>query len=171
MLVYSTGQGVHAFTLDLSMGEFLLTRESLHIPSKPKVYSVNQGHERFWPEEICKYVRWLRGLDQDSPYVLDGRYSGSLVMDFHRILLQGGVYLYPSYIEGNNYSSGKLRLVYEANPLAFLAEQAGAYASDGNRNILDIVPSALHEKTPLFIGNRQLVEQAEAFIHAPSPVG
>jgi len=164
MLVYSTGQGVHAFTLDHSMGEFLLTRESLRIPAKPKIYSVNQGRERYWTEAMCGYVRWLRGLDGDNPYMLDGRYSGSLVMDFHRILLQGGIYLYPADLSQQDHLSSKLRLVYEANPLAFLAQQAGAYASDGGQNILDIKPKELHQKTPLFIGNRDLVEQAELYM-------
>jgi fructose-1,6-bisphosphatase I len=171
MLIYSTGLGVHAFTLDHSTGEFLLTRETLRIPAIPKVYSVNQGRERYWPEAMCRYVQWLRGLDGNNPYVLDGRYSGSLVMDFHRILLHGGVYLYPADVAQNEHLSGKLRLVYEANPLAFLVQQAGGYASDSAQNILDLKPKRLHQKTPLFIGNRDLVKQAETYLreyHVPT---
>jgi fructose-1,6-bisphosphatase I len=162
MMVYTTGQGVHGFTLDPTMGEFLLSHSDIHIPAKPKYYSVNQGHEHYWATGIKQFTRWLQGMDEQVPRrPLSSRYIGSLVADFHRNLLQGGIFYYPA---DTRNPRGKLRLVYEAIPLAFVAEQAGGYASDGYRNILDVRPQSLHQRTPLFIGNRDLVEQAEEFI-------
>jgi fructose-1,6-bisphosphatase I len=162
MMVYTTGQGVHGFTLDPTMGEFLLSHSDIHIPAKPKYYSVNQGYEQYWTAAMKRFTRWLQGMDQEVPRrPLSSRYIGSLVADFHRNLLQGGIFYYPA---DTRNPKGKLRLVYEAIPLAFVAEQAGGYASDGHRNILDVRPQSLHQRTPLFIGNRDLVEQAEKFI-------
>ncbi|NJL92910.1 MAG: class 1 fructose-bisphosphatase [Anaerolineae bacterium] len=164
MMVYSTGQGVHGFTLDPSVGEFLLSHPNITYPAKPKYYSVNHGNERSWTPGVQQYIRWLQGFSGDDSPNLSLRYIGSLVTDFHRNLLKGGVYLYPGNLHDPQEPDGKLRLMYENIPLAFLAEQAGGYASDGHGNILDIQPHTLHQKTPLFIGNRALVEQAEAFI-------
>jgi fructose-1,6-bisphosphatase I len=162
MMVYTTGQGVHGFTLDPTMGEFLLSHSDIHIPAKPKYYSVNQGYAQYWTTGMKRFTRWLQGMDQEVPRrPLSSRYIGSLVADFHRNLLQGGIFYYPA---DTRNPRGKLRLVYEAIPLAFVAEQAGGYASDGHRNILDVQPQSLHQRTPLFIGNRDLVEQAEEFI-------
>src|SRR5690606_351788 len=161
MLVYSTGDGVHGFTLDPSVGEFLLSHPSIHIPSPPAYYSVNQGYERSWTEGVRRYVRWLQGLDGTGGPALGQRYIGSLVADFHRNLLRGGVYLYPGSASNPD---GKLRLTYEAQPLAFIAAQAGGYASDGLGDILEIQPQTLHQRVPLFIGNRDLVEKAEEFL-------
>ncbi len=161
MLVYTTGQGVHGFTLDPSVGEFLLSHHNIRIPEKPKYYSVNQGYEMRWSEGVKRYTRYLQGADGNGGPGLSLRYIGSLVADFHRNLLTGGVYYYPAT---SKRPQGKLRLLYEAAPLAFIAEQAGGYASDGQRNILDIMPDNLHQRTPLFIGNRSLVEKAEEFI-------
>jgi len=163
MLVYSTGNGVHGFTLDPSVGEFLLSHPNIRIPAKPRYYSVNQGYERKWSEGVQRYIKHLQGLDGESKG-LPARYVGSLVADFHRNILSGGVYFYPGEVTEDGKPTGKLRLLYEANPLAFLAEQAGGYASDGYQNILDIKPEKLHQRVPLFIGSRDLVEKAEEYI-------
>lgn len=163
MLVYTTGSGVHGFTLDPSVGEFLLTHPNIRIPEPPKYYSVNQGYERYWGEGVRRFTRSLQGLEGDNPS-LSHRYIGSLVGDFHRTLLSGGIFYYPADTKNPKITRGKLRLLYEAAPLAFIAEQAGGYASDGKQNILDIKPDSLHQRTPLFIGNRNLVEKAEEYI-------
>ena len=162
MMVYSTGQGVHGFTLDPGVGEFLLSHPDVCVPERTKYYSANQGHEQYWGEGVRRFTHWLQGMDRENPRKpLSGRYIGSLVADFHRNLLEGGIYYYPA---DTRNPRGKLRLVYEAIPLAFIIEQAGGYASDGHCNILDVQPESLHQRTPLFIGNRELVEQAEEFI-------
>lgn len=163
MLVYSTGHGAHGFTLDPSVGEFLLSHPHIRIPDQPQYYSVNQGYQQYWSEGVRRYTDWLQGLD-GSRKGLSLRYIGSLVADFHRNLLSGGVFYYPADSQDPRRPHGKLRLLYEAVPLAFLAEQAGGYASDGRQSILDIQPMELHQRTPLFVGNRELVEQAESFI-------
>lgn len=165
MMVYTTGNGVHGFTLDPGVGEFLLSHPNIRIPAEPKYYSVNQGNEKYWSEGVRRYTRWLQGMDEENPRKpCSGRYIGSLVADFHRNLLEGGVFYYPQDYKDPSKPQGKLRLLYEAAPLAFIAEHAGGYASDGRRPILDIVPEALHQRTALFIGNRDLVEMAEKFI-------
>jgi len=164
MMVYSTGQGVHGFTLDPRVGEFLLSHPNIRIPAKPKYYSVNQGYEQRWSAGIRGYTHWLQGAN-DQGIALSLRYIGSLVADFHRNLLAGGVFYYPAEGKDPKKATGKLRLLYEAAPLAFLAEQAGGYASDGYKPILDIEPTGLHQRVPLFIGNRKLVEKAEEFLH------
>lgn len=162
MMVYTTGQGVHGFTLDPSLGEFLLSHPNLRIPDSPKYYSANQAYHKYRSDGNQRFTRWLQGMDEeDEQDPLSERYIGALVADFHRNLLEGGIYYYPS---DSRYPNGKLRLIYEANPLAFIAEQAGGYASDGQRRILNIKPERLHQRTPLYIGNRELVEKAEAFI-------
>ena len=159
MMVYTTGQGVHGFTLDPSVGEFLLSHPYIRIPSPPKYYSTNQGYEKYWTEGVRRYVKWLQGLDEEGHDPLAGRYIGSLVADFHRNLLCGGVFLYPGSMA---LPEGKLRLMYEVQPLAFIAQQAGGYASDGVGDILDLKPQSLHQRVPCYIGNRDLVERAEA---------
>ncbi|MGD8968885.1 MAG: class 1 fructose-bisphosphatase, partial [Anaerolineae bacterium] len=162
MMVYTTGQGVHGFTLDPTLGEFLLSHPNLRIPDKPKYYSTNHAYEKYRSEGTRRFTRWLQGMHpEDERKPLSERYIGALVADFHRNLLKGGVFYYPA---DSRYTTGKLRLVYEANPLAFIAERAGGYASDGHRGILDIRPESLHQRTPLFIGNRELVRKAEEFI-------
>jgi fructose-1,6-bisphosphatase I len=164
MLVYSTGQGVHGFTLEPEIGEFLLSHPNIKIPSKPKYYSTNQGYQRNWSKGVQKFTEYLQG-DNPERKGLSLRYIGSLVADFHRNLLTGGVFYYPAERgNGDGKPQGKLRLLYEAGPLAFLAQQAGGYASDGRRPILDIQPTELHQRVPLFIGNRELVEKAEEMI-------
>ncbi len=163
MLVYTTGSGVHGFTLDPRLGEFLLSHPNIRIPEKPKYYSVNHGYEKYWSEGVRRFTHYLQGLDGEAK-PLSLRYIGSLVGDFHRTLLSGGIFYYPADTKDPSKPHGKLRLLYEAAPLAFIMEQAGGYASDGRQNILDIQPETLHQRTPLFIGNRYLVEKAEEFI-------
>ena len=163
MLVYTTGTGVHGFTLDPSVGEFLLSHPNIRIPEQPKYYSVNQGYEEYWSEGVKRFTHYLQGRD-DLGEGMSLRYIGSLVADFHRNLLAGGIFYYPADSKDPSKPHGKLRLAYEAAPLAFIAEQAGGHASDGTRNILDIEPESLHQRTPLFIGNRELVEKAEQLI-------
>ena len=160
MLVYTTGSGVHGFTLDPDLGEFLLSHEQMQMPEPPQYYSVNHSYYSGWSRGVQQYVNWLQGRGE-STVKLSERYIGSLVADFHRNLLLGGVFLYPAH-EGR--PQGKLRLLYEAGPLAFLAMQAGGYASDGRNPILDIEPTELHQRVPLFVGSRALVEKAEHFI-------
>lgn len=164
MMVYSTGQGVHGFTLDPSVGEFLLSHENIRIPKTAKYYSVNQGNEKYWTAGVRRYVKWLQGIHGTGHEPLGHRYIGSLVADFHRNMLRGGIYLYPGDLKERSKPYGKLRLMYEAQALAFLVEQAGGYASDGIGALLDIKPHRLHQRVPLFIGNRDLVETAEQFI-------
>jgi fructose-1,6-bisphosphatase I len=163
MLVYSTGQGVDGFTLDPSVGEFLLSHPNIYIPEDPKYFSVNLGYRKYWNEGVNRYTDYLQGLDGQRE-ALSLRYVGSLVADFHRNLLAGGVFYYPADSSDPRKPHGKLRLTYEAAPLAFLAQQAGGYASDGQQDILSIQPESLHQRTPLFIGNHSLVEKAEEFI-------
>lgn len=163
MMVYSSGAGVHGFTLDQTVGEFLLSHPDIRIPKKPKFYSVNQGYERYWAREIQEYTNDLQTRH------LSMRYIGSLVSDFHRNLLGGGIFYYPADTRDPEKPHGKLRLLYEAAPLAFIAEQAGGAASDGHQNILDIQPTSLHQRTPLFIGNKELVNLAKEYIRGEKP--
>ncbi len=163
MMVYSTGQGVHGFTLDPRIGEFLLSHPYMRVPETPKYYSVNQGNEHFWSEGVQKFTDWIQG-EEGADRDISLRYIGSLVADFHRNLLTGGIFYYPADTKDSDKPAGKLRLLYECGPLAFLAEQAGGYASDGTQSIMKIKPTSLHQRVPLFIGNRELVEKAEELI-------
>ena len=156
MLVYTTGQGVHGFTLDPSIGEFLLSHPNIRIPDEGRYLSVNDSYEGQWTEGAKQLMRRYRGLEGDRK-ALNVRYVGSLVADFHRNLLGGGVFCYPA---NKKSPGGKLRLLYEANPLAFICEQAGGAASDGVQRILDVQPTELHQRVPLFIGSRRDVELA-----------
>jgi fructose-1,6-bisphosphatase I len=162
VMVYTTGHGVHGFTLDPGLGEFLLSHPDIRVPDQPKYYSVNQGYERYWGKAVKHFIHWLQGMDPENPREpLSCRYIGSLVADFHRNLLAGGIFCYPP---DQRRPTGKLRLLYEAAPLAFVAEHAGGYASDGHHRTLDIQPENLHQRVSLFIGNRDLVEKAEEFV-------
>lgn len=161
MLVYTTGQGVHGFTLEPSIGEYLLSHEKIHIPARGTVYAVNEGNYQKWSQGLKKYVDSLKVRDKASGRPYSGRYSGCLVADVHRILLGGGIYLYPGELDK---PQGKLRLLYEANPLAMVIEQAGGRASTGSMRILDVEPKALHQRVPLLIGSRDDVLEAERFI-------
>jgi fructose-1,6-bisphosphatase I len=163
MLIYSTGKGVHGFTLDPSVGEFLLSHPHITIPDTTSYFSANLGYRKYWSPGVKRFTDYLQGLEgQGKPLPL--RYVGSLVADFHRNLLSGGIFFYPADTQDPKKPQGKLRLAYEAAPLAFLAHQAGGYASDGRQNILDIIPASLHQRTPLFIGSRSMVQKAEEYI-------
>jgi len=162
MFVYTAGHGVHGFTLDPSVGEFLLSHPHITIP-KAKYFSVNLGYQRFWSPGVQRFTEYLQGRE-GGVQGLSLRYIGTLVSDFHRNLLAGGVFYYPADTKNPKAPSGKLRLLYEAAPLAFVAEQAGGYASDGRGPILDITPVSLHQRTPLFIGDRGLVLKVEEFV-------
>jgi len=161
MFVYCTGHGVHGFTLDPSVGEFLLSHEDIRIPQRGPVYSLNQGNFNRWEPNMQRYIGHLQEEDAKTgrPYSL--RYVGSMVADIHRTLLYGGIYCYPG--DAKN-PSGKLRLMYENNPMSYIVENAGGAASDGRRRILDLKPTALHERTPLFIGSTEEVRMAEEFL-------
>ena len=165
ILVYSTGNGVNGFTLDPSIGEFLLSHPNMRFPEKCDTYSVNEGHYRDFFEGTKQYLRHIK-RDMEMPY--KSRYIGSLVADFHRNLLKGGIFMYPGTIER---PEGKLRLTFESNIVAFIAEQAGGWASDGRRRILDIEPEDLHQRTPLFVGNKEEVLRLESFIKAYGKFG
>lgn len=159
MMVYTTGQGAHGFTLDPSIGEFLLSHPNIRIPERARYLSVNDAYEQDWPEPTRALMRRYRGLDGQRK-ALNVRYVGSLVADFHRNLLGGGVFCYPA---NGTAPRGKLRLLYEANPLAFIAEQAGGLATDGYGSILDIEPTELHQRSPLYIGSKTEVELVRDF--------
>ena len=158
MLVYTTGHGVNGFTYDPSLGVFCLSHENIQIPKTGKIYSINEGQYLKFPMGVKKYLKYCQEEDKETQRPYTSRYIGSLVSDFHRNMLKGGIYIYPS---ATNYPNGKLRLLYEGNPMAFLAEQAGGVASDGYNRILDIQPTALHQRVPLFIGSREMVKKAE----------
>jgi len=164
VLVYTAGRGVSAFTLDVSIGEFLLSHESIRVPQRGRTYSVNEGHARLWPPAIRQFVDAMKEPDaaRGTPY--SARYSGALVADVHRTLLEGGVYLYPPEPAREGKPSGKLRLMYEAAPLAFVTEQAGGRASTGAERVLDIVPTSIHQRVPLIIGSPDEVRRAETLI-------
>jgi fructose-1,6-bisphosphatase I len=151
MFVYTTGARVHGFTLDPSVGEFFLSHPNLKIPERGSMYSVNEGNESKWDEKVRAWVKHLKTPDKASGRPYSGRYIGTLVADFHRTLLKGGIFAYPA---DHKNASGKLRLLYEASPLAFLAAAAGGEASTGTQRILDIVPTELHQRVPLYIGSK-----------------
>jgi fructose-1,6-bisphosphatase I len=164
MLVYTDGKGVHGFTLDPSIGEFLLSHPDIRMPDDPKrIYSVNEGYYDRWTRGQKDRIRRLKGVDGNVGEAFSLRYIGSLVADFHRTLLYGGIFMYPGEADR---PEGKLRLLYEAAPMAFIIEQAGGRASDGERDIADIEPEHLHQRTPLYIGTRQYVDLAEEFMAA-----
>jgi fructose-1,6-bisphosphatase I len=164
IMVYTTGQGVHGFTLDRSIGEFILTHPDIRIPEPPKYYSANQGQEKYWTHGVRRYVRWLQGIDGEGHEPLSHRYTGSMVADMHRNILEGGVFFYAGDMRVPEKPYGKLRLMFEAQAMAFIARNAGGYASDGLGDILDIQPHHLHQRVPIFIGNCAAVEMAEGFI-------
>jgi len=161
MLVISTGQGVHGFTLDPNVGEFILSHPNIRIPERGRIYSVNEGNYCKWDEKTRKVVNYFKEEDETTGRPYSSRYIGSLVSDFHRNLLYGGLFLYPADIKN---PSGKLRLLYEANPLAFIVEQAGGAATDGEKRILDLMPEQLHQRVPLIIGSREDVAKATSMM-------
>jgi fructose-1,6-bisphosphatase I len=159
MLVYTTGHGVNGFTLNPALGSWYLSHPDMKYPEKGNIYSVNEGNYVHFPLGVKKYIKYCQEEKEDRPYT--SRYIGSLVSDFHRNMIKGGIYFYPTT---SSAPQGKLRLLYECNPMAFIAEQAGGKASDGFNRILDIDPTELHQRVPFFCGNRNMVEKVEEFM-------
>jgi fructose-1,6-bisphosphatase I len=158
MLVYTTGRGVNGFTLDPSVGEFLLSHPNIRIPEVGNIYSVNESIRPHWKPGTRRYIEYVKENDSSTGRPKTSRYIGSLVADFHRNLLKGGIFLYPEDTKDPNKTTGKLRLMYEANPLAFVVEQAGGAASTGYERIMDIQPTKLHQRVPLILGSKRDVE-------------
>jgi fructose-1,6-bisphosphatase I len=161
MLVYTAGNGTHGFTLDPAFGEFILSHKNIQTPKKAKIYSINEGNYLYWHPGLKKYIKYLQDEDEatDRPY--SSRYIGSMVADIHRNLLYGGIFMYPADSRNPN---GKLRLMYECNPMAFIIEQAGGRASNGKQRILDIQPEKLHQRVPIYIGSEEDVKMVEKFM-------
>jgi fructose-1,6-bisphosphatase I len=164
IMVYTTGKGVHGFTLYPSIGEFLLSHENIRIPERGKIYSINESNYPYWDDNTKALVDYYKKKDKKTGRSYTSRYVGSLVADFHRNLLKGGIFLYPADNKDPKKPTGKLRLMVEANPLAMVVEQAGGYASNGTGPILDIQPKDLHQRVPLFIGSKEDVKMAERFL-------
>jgi fructose-1,6-bisphosphatase I len=164
MMVFTTGpgHGVHGFTLLPGVGEFLLSHENIRIPERGKIFSVNESYYNYWSENVRRLVDHFKSPDNKPAYT--ARYIGSLVSDFHRNLLQGGIFMYPSDTKDPRKPHGKLRLMCEANPMAFVVTEAGGYASNGEKPILEIEPEELHQRVPLFIGSKKDVELAEEYV-------
>ena len=162
MMVYTTGSGVHGFTLFPGIGEFLLSHENIRIPERGRIFSVNESYYNYWTDNVRRLVDYFKSLDTKPVYT--ARYIGSLVSDFHRNLLKGGIFMYPADTKDPKKPHGKLRLMCEANPMAFVIKEAGGYASDGKKPILEIEPEDLHQRTPLFIGSKGDVELAEKYV-------
>ncbi|RZJ15910.1 MAG: fructose-1,6-bisphosphatase, partial [Acinetobacter sp.] len=167
MLVYTTGNGVNGFTLDPSIGEFCLSHPNMKVPEDGIIYSINEGNYVHFPEGVKKYIKYAQVEDLATRRPYTSRYIGSMVGDIHRNLIKGGIYIYPTTASSPN---GKLRLLYECNPMAFIIEQAGGVASDGLNRILDLQPKELHQRTAIFIGSPKMVKKAEEFMAEFSPV-
>jgi fructose-1,6-bisphosphatase I len=166
MLVYTTGKGVNGFTLDPSVGIFCLSHPDMKFADNPSIYSINEGNYIYFPEGVKKYIKFCQADDAETLRPYTSRYIGSLVADFHRNLIRGGVFLYPGTRKNPN---GKLRLLYECNPIAYIAEQAGGKASDGFRRIMEIEPDTLHQRAPFFAGPKSMVNTIEAYMQEHSP--
>lgn len=161
IFVYTAGNGVHGFTLDPSFGEFILSHKNIRMPKKGRIYSINEGNYLYWHPGLKKYIKWLQEEDKASGRPYSSRYIGSMVSDIHRNMLYGGIFMYPA---DSRSPSGKLRLMYECNPMAFIVEQAGGRASDGVTRMLEIQPKTLHERVPIFIGCEEDVLMVEKFM-------
>ncbi len=159
MLVYTTGHGVNGFTLNPALGTFYLSHPSMKFPEDGNIYSINEGYYIHFPQGVKDYLKYCQEEEGNRPY--SARYIGSLVSDFHRNMIKGGIYIYPT---SSKAPQGKLRLLYECNPMAFLAEQAGGWASDGYKRILEIKPTELHQRVPIFVGSKNMVADAEKFM-------
>ena len=166
MMVYTTGKGVNGFTLDPSIGEFCLSHPDLKVPDEGYIYSINEGNYVHFPEGVKKYLKYAQAEDLETSRPYTSRYIGSMVGDIHRNLIKGGIYMYPTT---SSSPKGKLRLMYEGNPIAFIIEQAGGTASDGFNRIMDIVPTELHQRVSVFIGSRKMVAKAEELMKQYSP--
>ncbi len=167
MLVYTTGKGVNGFTLDPSIGEFCLSHPDMKIPEDGIIYSINEGNYVHFPDGVKKYLKYAQVEDKATNRPYTSRYIGSMVADIHRNLIKGGIYFYPTTAASPN---GKLRLLYECNPMAFIIEQAGGVASDGLNRVLDLQPTALHQRTAIFIGSKKMVNMAQDLMKEFSPV-
>ncbi len=161
IFVYSTGKGVHGFTLDPSVGEFLLSHENIKIPKKGRIYSMNEGNYANWSDGMKRYIDYVKENDKETGRPYSARYIGTMAADTHRTLLYGGIFAYPG---DKKNPDGKLRLCYECNPMAFIIEQAGGRSSDGTKSILQIQPKTLHEHTPVFMGSEDDVKLCEEFL-------
>ncbi len=159
MLVYTTGHGVNGFTLNPAIGTYYLSHPNMRFPENGKIYSINEGYYIHFPQGVKDYLKYCQMEEEDRPY--SARYIGSLVSDFHRNMIKGGIYMYPT---SSKAPQGKLRLLYECNPIAYLAEQAGGRATDGYRRILDIQPEELHQRVPIFVGSKNMVMRLEQFM-------
>lgn len=161
IFVYTAGEGVHGFTLDPAFGEFLLSHENMRIPEKAKIYSLNEGNYKYWHPGLKKYIKYIQDADNRGRDPYSSRYIGSMVADIHRNLIYGGIFIYPGDKRNPN---GKLRLMYECNPMAFIIEQAGGRAIDGKTRILELQPESLHQRTPIYIGSKEAVDKVEEFL-------
>jgi fructose-1,6-bisphosphatase I len=161
MMVYTTGKGVNGFTLDPSIGEFCLSHPNMKVPQAGNIYSINEGYYVHFPDGVKKFIKYVQVEDAATNRPYTSRYIGSMVADIHRNLIKGGIYIYPTTASSPN---GKLRLLYECNPMAFIIEQAGGMASDGFRRILEIEPTELHQRVAIFIGSEEMVRMAEGFM-------
>ena len=161
MLVYTTGNGVNGFTLDPSIGEYCLSHPNMLMPENGRIYAMNEGNIQVCDQGLRDYIAYCQSQENQTGMPYSGRYIGSLVADFHRSLIKGGIYIYPAVPAS---PEGRLRLLYECNPLAFIAEQAGGLASTGKERILEIAPKTLHQRVPLFIGSKLMVEKAHSFL-------
>lgn len=167
ILAYTTGVGVSLFTLDPSIGEFILAEENVKIPAYGTIYSINEGGYNTWAPGLKRYIKYCQEEDPDTGRPYTARYIGSMVADLHRTLLKGGIFIYPS---NKTYPDGKLRLMYECNPLSFIIEQAGGLASSGTKRILEIVPEAIHQRTPIYIGSPENVETVLDYLESDEEV-
>lgn len=161
IMVYTTSNGVHGFTLDPSIGEFLLSHENIRIPKKGRIYSINEGNYKYWHPGLKKYIKWLQEEDFETERPYSSRYIGSMVADVHRTLFYGGIFMYP---QDSRNPNGKLRLMYECNPMSMIVEAAGGRATNGKKRILEIDPESLHQRTPIFIGSVDDVNLVEEFM-------
>lgn len=165
MLVYTTGKGVNGFTLDPSIGEFCLSHPDIRTPENGKIYSINEGNAHEFPAGINSYLEWVKEKDKDSGRPYSARYIGSMVADFHRNLLKGGVFIYPPTAKAPN---GKLRLMFECNPMSFLAEQAGGASTTGKERVLDVIPTEIHQRVPVIMGSKNMVAKVVEFMDKPA---
>ena len=166
MLVYTTGKGVNGFTLDPSIGEFCLSHPDMSIPKDGIIYSINEGYYTHFPDGVKKYIKYCQVEDKATNRPYTSRYTGSMVADLHRNMIKGGIFIYPCTASS---IKGKLRLIYECNPMAFIIEQAGGRASDGYKRTLELEVKELHQRSPIFIGSENMVKKAEEFIASFSP--
>lgn len=167
IMAYTTGLGVSAFTLDPSIGEFILAFDDYKLPEHGFIYSINEGSYNSWENGLKRYIKYCQEEDSDTKRPYTARYIGSMVADLHRTLVKGGIFIYPA---SKKYPDGKLRLMYECNPLSFIIEQAGGMSIDGHRRILEIEPKSIHQRTPIFIGSAENVKKVKSFLEEPERV-